>query len=92
MSHELRKTRGFVSESRENPVTHLFFMDDLKVYQETPKQLEGTMRKVLEVSEGIGMELGLKKCAVLYVRGGAVVRRGPLRLRTDTCIGGSGHL
>lgn len=53
------------------------------MYQETPKQLEGTMKKVLDVSEGIGMELGLKKCAVLYVR---VMRRGPLRLRPDTCI------
>lgn len=55
VSHILRKTPGFVSEVREDPVTHLMFMDDLKMYQGTPQQLSRAMDEVLQVSEDLGV-------------------------------------
>ncbi len=57
-----------------------------KVYEESPARLNKTMGKVDEVSEAMGMVLGLKKCAVAHARGGEVIRRGPLRLKPGTCV------
>ncbi len=45
------------------------------------------MGKVDEISEAVGIVLGLRKCAVAHARGrGEVVRRGPLRLKPGTCV------
>ncbi len=57
-----------------------------KVYEESPARLNRTMSKVDNVSEAVGMILGLKKCAVAHARGGEVIRRGPLGLKPGTCV------
>ncbi len=67
-------------------MTHLFFMDDLKVYADSTRALERMMKTVEDLSEAIGMRMGLNKCATLWVRQGEVVRRGPMRLGPRTCI------
>eukprot|EP00794_Sanderia_malayensis_P021443 gene21443-biopygen421 len=41
-------------------------MDDLKVYSPTPKDLEKAIRVVERASRAIGMELGLRKCAIAH--------------------------
>eukprot|EP00794_Sanderia_malayensis_P021445 gene21445-biopygen423 len=41
-------------------VSHLLYMDDLKVYSPTPKDLEKAIRVVERASRAIGMELGLR--------------------------------
>ena len=50
------------------PVTHLFFMDDLKVYAESQETLGNMLGVVDRVSRVVGMELGLWKCAIPQVR------------------------
>ncbi len=69
------------------------FADNLKVHEEAPEKMRQTMRKVEDVSGAMGMTMGLRKCAVAHVRGGRVVRTGPLRLKPGTCICeiGDGH-
>eukprot|EP00794_Sanderia_malayensis_P021421 gene21421-biopygen13239 len=47
-------------------VSHLLYMDDLKVYSPTPKDLEKAIRVVERASRAIGMELGLRKCAIAH--------------------------
>ncbi len=42
-------------------ITHLFYMDDLKVYAERHEKLIGVMRRV---GEAVGMAMGLRKCAI----------------------------
>ena len=42
-------------------------MDDLKIYSRGRKELSTTMNVVERVSKAIGMELGLKKCAVPHM-------------------------
>ncbi len=83
LSHGLRKRAGFRSEFHDDPVTHLSFMDDLKVYAENEEQLEDTVQWVEEVSAAVGMQMGLKKCAVAHMKRGRVVTRGPLKLRNS---------
>ncbi len=62
------------------------FIDDLKVYEESPRLLEHTMKKVDNVSGALGMSLGLEKCAVAHVQGGEMVRYGPLGLKPGKCV------
>ena len=67
-------------------MTHLMFMDDLKIYRESPGELERGMRGVEEVSGALGMSLGLRKCCVAHMRKGKVVKRGSLRLRSGAAV------
>ena len=56
-----------------SPVTYLFFMDDLKVYAKSSNALGDTLRVVDRVSRAVGMEFGLRKCAVAHVKRGQYV-------------------
>ena len=64
---------GFSMPYLDTPVTHLFFMDDLKMYAESQETLGDTLGVMDRVSHVVGMELGLRKCAVPHVRHGKVV-------------------
>ena len=46
---------------------HQYFLDDLKVYVNS-NALDTSLRVVDRVSRVVGMELGLKKCAVAHVQ------------------------
>ena len=63
---------GFSVLYLDIPVTHLFFMDDLEVYAESQETLGDTLEVVDRMSRVVGMELGLRKCAVPHVRRGKV--------------------
>ena len=68
ISHALRETTGFRVPYLDSPVTHLFFMDDLKMCTRNSDILGDTLRVVDRVSRTVGMELGLRKCAVAHVK------------------------
>ena len=87
LSSELRKQRGFKSIMQPKPVSHLLFMDDLKVYSNSPENLEEVMAVVEDVSSAIGMTLGLKKCAVAHMTRGDVVEAGDTALPSGSVIG-----
>ncbi len=61
------------------------FMDDLKVYAESETRLEAVIEVVENVSGAMGMELGIRKCAVAHMIGGKEVMRGgvPLKARRE---------
>ena len=44
ISHAIRKTRGYRLPYLERPVTHQYFMDDLKVYARSSKALDATLQ------------------------------------------------
>ena len=54
--------------SNGQKVNHLLFMDDLKLYASNEKSLEALIETVLVFSNGIGMEYGVEKCAVLTMK------------------------
>ena len=70
ISHALRKTRGYRLLYVDHPVTHQYFMDVLKVYAKSSNALDASLRVVDRVSCAVGMELGLRKCAVAHVQQG----------------------
>ena len=53
---------------------HLCFMDNVKVFAKDAKQLGNTLGVVDRVSRVIGMELGLRKCAVAHIERGKLVK------------------
>lgn len=46
---------------------HLFYMDDLKVYTSSVKELEKTIQGLPIVARELGLELNMKKCAIRAV-------------------------
>ena len=71
----LRKAKAAYefSESIEK-IKHLSFMDDLKLFGRSEKGLHSLVQTVRVFSEDIGMEFGTKKCAMLVMEKGKIVK------------------
>ena len=63
LSQELQHTGYGYQLDEQTKVNHLFYVDDLKLYGTSDKQLNGLFNTVKTVSDGIKMEFGLNKCA-----------------------------
>ena len=59
---------------KEYKLNHLLFMDDLKLFSMSESQIETLMEIVQIFSTDIGMEFGLKKCGVLAIKRGQIVK------------------
>ena len=73
------KTAYECLESKEK-INHLLFMDDLKLYSRSEKGLDSLVQTVCIFSEGIGMEFGIEKCAMLVMEKGKIVKSVGLEL------------
>ena len=74
MSLLLRKeSMGYKFGEEGKKINHLLFMDDLKLYGGSREEVEGLVRVVDKFSQDIGMEFGIKKCAVLEIKHGKQV-------------------
>lgn len=73
ISISLRRGRGYMCgtpSNRRHKVTHLFYMDDLKLYAASAADLTLALNIVQVYSQDIGMAFGLDKCAVLHIKKG----------------------
>ena len=61
------------SESKEK-ISHLLFMDDLKLYSPNEKGLDSLVQTVRVFIEDIGMEFGIEKCGMLVMEKGMIVK------------------
>ena len=59
---------------------HLFFMDDLKLFAKIKNQIDPLVQTAHIFSEDIGMQFGIKKCGVLIMERGKVIRTDGIRL------------
>ena len=59
---------------------HLFFMDDLKLFTKSKNQIDPLVQTAHIFSEEIGMQFGIKKCGVLIMERGKVIRTDGIRL------------
>ena len=64
-------------------ISHKLFMDNLKVYAAGKRDLEQTLSVVDRVSEAVGMQLGLQKCAVAHIFKGKTIEGGDMSLPSD---------
>ena len=68
LTHILRET-GIGAK-----VNHLFFMDDLKLYEKNDKGIDSLIKTVWQCSEDIKMEFGILKCAAVSLQRGKKTR------------------
>ena len=61
-------------------ITHLLFMDDLKLYTRSEKGLDSLVQTVRGFSEDIAMEFGTEKCAMLVMEKGKIVMSAGIEL------------
>ena len=70
----LRKQEmGYQFGEAKQKINHLLFMDDLKLFGANLKEVERLCEAVQNFSRDIGMEFGMKKCAVLEMQRGVRV-------------------
>ena len=86
LSYALNRGKGFSSAYQPRPTTHLMFMDDLKIFEESRAELIRAVAVAEGISKAVGMTLGLRKCAVAHAVGGRVVQGGNLPLATGGTI------
>lgn len=76
LSHRLNSTNyGFAIKNNNTELarlSHLLYMDDLKLLASTKNQLEQMLNIVEEFSNDIGMQFGLDKCRVLNIIRGQI--------------------
>ena len=65
---------GYKLKDGSGKVNHLLFMDNLKLFGKDEAQIESLVDTVQVVSSDIGMEFGIKKCGVLFLRRGVVAK------------------
>ena len=61
------------SGSKEK-INHLLFMDDLKLYSRSEKELDLLVQTIHVFSKDIGMEFGIEKSAVVVIEKGKIVK------------------
>ena len=67
-------------------ISHLLFMDDLKVFGKNEKEIDSLIKTVEVFSGDIGMEFGIQKCGVACIKRGKLSKAEGLRLRSGEMI------
>ena len=61
-----RMSTGNGRSAKRQLISHLLYMDDLKLYGRNPDQLDGLLHTVRAFSDDIRMKFGLDKCAIAH--------------------------
>ena len=65
---------------KEYKLNHLLFMDNLKLFSKSEEQMDTIVRTVHVFSTDTGMAFGMKKCGILIIQRGKVVRCEGIKL------------
>ena len=65
---------------KEYKLNHLLFMDDLKLYGKSEEQQNRLVKTVYVFSTNIGMEFGIKKCGILTMKRGKIIKSEGIKL------------
>ena len=71
----LRKAKGaYQFSGSKGKINHLLFMDDLKLYSCSEKELDSLVQTIHIFSKYIGKEFSIEKCAMLVIETGKIVK------------------
>ena len=65
---------GYEWRGREFKINNLLFMDDLKRFGKSYEPIDSLVQTVHSLSTDIGMKFGIKKCGVLVLKRGKIVK------------------
>ena len=77
LSYLLDTLKGYRMSSRSN-LTHLMYMDDIKLFAQNDKCLQPLIDIVRKFSDDIQMQFGFQKCAKMSATRGKIDLTGPL--------------
>ena len=86
LCQELQKTGYGYQLDKQTKISHLFYVDDLKLYGTSDSQLNGLISTVKKVSDDIQMEFGLDKCAKATFKRGKKVSAEDILLNDHQLI------
>ena len=78
--------KGYQLRNQGPKVSHLLFMDDLKLYGRSGTELEALTRVVFDFSSDIKMEFGIGKCATVTMKRGKLEESAGLLLPDEQVI------
>ena len=76
----LEKVNACFKWRKEYKLNPILFMDDLKLYAKSEQQTNTLVRTVHVFSTDIGMEFGIKKCGILTMKRGKIVKSEGIKL------------
>lgn len=76
----------WVQDLTSAPISNLFYMSDLKLYNKNDEEQAEELKIVKQFSDDIGMGFGLKKCAKASFKRGKLASSGNLAIDEDTAI------
>jgi len=62
--------KGYQLEKDGQRISHLLYMDDLKLYGKNKEEIDSLTATVFDFSKDIGMEFGISKCATMAIKAG----------------------
>ena len=81
---------GYQLSKEESKITHLLFMDDLKLYGRNEKEINSLVHTVRVFSSDIGMDFGIEKCTTMVMKRGKLDKSEGIRLPDERIIRGIG--
>ena len=73
ISWKLKASEGYkLSRPLSGKITHLLYIDDMKIYAASKDKLERVMKTVKEAMGDVGLEWNEKKCSTAHVRRGSL--------------------
>jgi hypothetical protein len=64
-----RLNTGYEEHTTKTKISHLLYMDDLKLIAKSEEELQRQIRTVKTFSDDIHMEFGLEQCANITLKG-----------------------
>lgn len=83
----LRKAKpGYEFASNGEKISRLQYMDDLKLYTKSEKELDSLVNMVRIFNKDIEMQFGIEKCAVLVMKSGQVMKSDAIMKPDESVI------
>ena len=80
LTNELNRADcGYQVHGTERKISHLLFMDDLKLLGRNENELKNEMKIVQTISKDMNMNFGLEKCARMCLKRGSVQSKNACR-------------
>ena len=81
-----RLKRGYEEHTTKSKISHLLYMDELKLITKSEEELQKQIQTVKIFSDDINMELGLEKCAKITFKRGKLTHLQNLVIDTNRVI------
>ena len=87
LTNELKRAYcGYQVHGTERKISHLLYMDDLKLLGRNENELKNEMKIVQTISKDMNMNFGLQKCARICLKRGSVQGKMHVRSTFDNDI------